>query len=153
LAVNNKQFALFADMSTAQDNPAYDFDNSSGASNLNCTSPTAQNECLEFFKITTADYVSGLCYMQNNAETCVHSKDSGSNLYQINILFRRPSPNAQFFVSYSDGSCFIGDPSFVKSPTYSCSLTVPYLKLQITTGSGKLTKSVTVWNTGQIEVL
>ena len=152
LAVNNKQFVIFADMSDKKDNPAYVFDGSAAT----CGQPTAQNECLELFKITTGDYISAICFAPQGTvdPICVGSdmaSAGGQLISRVNIVFRRPSPNANFYVTDTEGNCMVGDAAFL--PDHPCNINSSFLMLKIKSASGSAEKSITVWNNGQIEVL
>lgn len=117
----SKAFVLFADIpsnGTTYGNGIYE-----GADE--CGVPAAGSECLEGFGINSADKITKIC-------TDTGCQDSG----QVNVLFRRPSPEAEICV-VQGGSCQSAKSSF--------------LKVTIQSPKG-LEKVVTVWNTGQIGV-
>jgi prepilin-type N-terminal cleavage/methylation domain-containing protein len=118
---DQKQFILFSDLDQGQQvgNNFYD---SNGKS---CGTPTTDDECVEGFLINTADRITQLC-----------TNLTGCGAKQVNIVFRRPSPDADICVVES-GSCR--------------SDKADYASIVIESAKG-LTKTVTVWNTGQISV-
>ena len=112
---NSKRFVLFADtVSGGTNNKRYD---STGT----CGTPAIGNECVEAFGITTGDRISSLC-----------TEDGCSSTNIVNVVFRRPSPDAIICID-TGGTC---------SPK-------SFLKIVIRSARGQ-ERSVTVWNTGQI---
>jgi prepilin-type N-terminal cleavage/methylation domain-containing protein len=118
---SSKSFILFADVPSgggAYGNGVYE-----GAGE--CGVPAPGTECVEGFGINSADKIVRVC-------TDTGCQESG----QVNVLFRRPSPEAEICV-VRGGSCQSTKSSF--------------LKVTIQSPKG-LEKVVTVWNTGQIGV-
>lgn len=113
---SSKQFVLFADTASGSTiNKRYD----NGGS---CGSPAAGNECVEAFGITGGDTISQLC-----------TEDGCSTTNTVNVIFRRPSPDAEICID-TGGSC--------TSPK-------SFLKVVIRSARGQ-ERNVTIWNTGQI---
>jgi len=113
---SSKQFVLFADTASGSTtNRRYD---NAGS----CGTPTTTNECVEAFGITGSDTISSLC-----------TEDGCSSTNTVNVIFRRPSPDAVICID-TGGSC--------TSPK-------SFLKVVIRSIRGQ-ERSVTIWNTGQI---
>lgn len=114
-----KQFVLFADAAAAPGvtNRTYENGNSCGA-------PALGNECVEMFGITTGDKITSLCTDQG----C--SSDT-----TVNIVFRRPSPDAEICIATGG----------------ACSSRLSFVKIVIQSAQG-VERAVVVWNTGQISV-
>ena len=113
----SKRFVLFADtVSSGVNNRRY-------TASSSCGNPTTSNECVEAFGITTGDRISSLC------------TDLGcSSTNTVNVVFRRPSPDAEICIDTGSGNC-----TALRS----------FLKVVIRSARGQ-ERSVTIWNTGQI---
>lgn len=126
---SNKSFVLFTDVSG---NKLYDL-NPIGIpckqANLSATS-----ECSELLSITTPDEISAL-YI-NGSATPVPAGGV------VDIMFLRPNPDAYF--------CYRANPN---STSCDSSTTISNVRIEISSlnkARGYPTKSITVWNTGQI---
>ncbi len=122
---DEKQFMLFADIppnGSTLGNSIYDH------SSLNCGAVTLGDECVESFQISSSDKIS-------NISVCTIS--NCSNVAALNILFHRPNPDALFCVPV--GSACDGN-------TYSSAV------VTLQSADGSRTRSISVWNTGQISV-
>ena len=114
-----KRFVLFADTVTSGVN------NRRYAASSSCGNPTTSNECVEAFGIVTGDKITSLC------------TDLGcSSTNTVNVVFRRPSPDAEICIDTGSGTC-----SSLRS----------FLKVVIQSARGQ-ERNVTIWNTGQINV-
>lgn len=122
---NSKRFVSFADVipaSSQTPNKKYDSDGT-------CGSVHEGGECLEAISIAGSDNLVSI-----ETDTTGGAVTSGT----IDITFRRPSPDAII--------CYI------PSGQSSCSSQIPsYAKLTFQSAKG-LQRSVSVWNTGQINV-
>lgn len=116
-----RAFILFADVPPTGNT----YGNGLYENDTNCGSPASGSECIESFSINSADRITKLC-------TDTGCQTSGT----INVLFRRPSPEAEICV-VQGSSCR--------------SLKSSFLKVTLLSPKG-LEKVVTVWNTGQIGV-
>lgn len=114
-----KQFILFADTASSGAGNRY-YDTGSG-----CGSPSVGNECVEAFGIQTGDSIVNVC-----------TENGCSATQTVNVVFRRPSPDAKICI-VSGSSCG-SDRSFVS------------VVVRSTKGAER---TITVWNTGQISVL
>ncbi len=127
----NHRFVLFADIA---DGLIADRMYGADTAAERCGEPTSsQNECIETFEITTADQIVAICgdatraYVSHTTTPCTGSTPTGDT---VSISFRRPSPDA--YILYN------GQPS-------------TYAQLVLRSPKG-LTRSVVVWNTGQVSV-
>jgi prepilin-type N-terminal cleavage/methylation domain-containing protein len=124
---HSKQFVFFADIldGVSQNTKTYQ---STGT----CGSPAVGNECVEAFTITTGDKIISLCYDNNGTYTC-------SSTGALDITFNRPSPDAVI--------CF-------KPAGYggTCATTASSHAEVILESPKGVTRSVLIWNTGQIAV-
>jgi prepilin-type N-terminal cleavage/methylation domain-containing protein len=120
---DQKQFVLFADIPLPPDplpNKQYDADG-------DCGSPIAGGECLERFSITTADKIVAI-------ETDATGRVTTGS---VTVTFRRPTPDV--IICYS-----------LTGPHDPCiSSSISYVRLYVESAKGG-TRTVTVWNTGQI---
>lgn len=132
LSPYSKSFVIFTDVS---DNKIYNITSSSGS---NCGSPTDTNECLEVLGIKSSDKISDVKYF-TSSNTTGASIGNGS----LNILFKRPNPDAYFCYMTSS----VCDPA-----SNSISHVTIYLEDGSSDSSNIRTKTVTVWNTGQIHI-
>lgn len=124
---NSKSFIFFADIPLSPGTPGAVGDKQYNMrSGIPCdgSSLGAGNECVDIVTITTPDEIRSIC---TSASTCY---TSGS----LDIVFTRPNPEASI--------CYI--PS---SGIASCSNS--HVDIIVAAQDGT-TKSVTVWNTGQI---
>lgn len=117
----NKRFVLFADIPVS--NKKYD------ASNF-CGSPSAGNECVDSITITSGDKIVSVCSNASGSEVC--SSDG-----TVDISFQRPSPDA--IICYRT----------VSDPTNCVSGTASYAKIILQSAKG-ISRSILIWNTGQI---
>ena len=123
LAGYEKSFIIFSDINKDRN---YDYP-PSGV----CGSPTSGNECEEILSINSADKILYI-YLNGSSTPQI---DGGV----LDILFERPDPDAKF--------CYRA------TPTSSCSSSVSSVKIKISngqTGNRQITKTITIWNTGQI---
>lgn len=118
-------FTLFVDTAPASNEITNNqFDNADGI----CGTPSITNECIEQFGITAGDKVKSLTVIKNGAQISAQNVD---------IVFHRPNPDA--IICVPDGS-------------NDCS-TSTYDGLIITVISPKnITHTITIWNTGAIDV-
>lgn len=122
---SDRGFILFADI------PDPDSGSATGDRLYNytdeCGNPQPGSECVENFGISTADRIVAIC-------TDLDAWRCGAE--QVNIMFHRPSPDADICV-VENGSCMDRKATYAK------------VVLQSPKGIQKI---VTVWNTGQIGV-
>lgn len=122
-----RQFILFAETRGGNEN-SYD-------KGMQCGNPVDGDECLESFGITTADRITSICGSPNTSRANCYTNA------QVDITFRRPSPDAVICMSALGGGSL---------PTFeSCS--VPYVVINLESAKG-LKRAVMVWTTGQISV-
>ncbi len=126
LAPGEKKIVLFVDVPPDED-PEEEGDLFYDYSTGTCGTVLEGEECFEKFQISTPDKISDI-------EVCTTSTCSSES--EVYIVFRRPNPDAWFCVP-SGSSC--------DGTTYS-SVTIT---LESQTG---LTKTVSIWNTGQVSV-
>ena len=126
-----RQFVLFADNFFGPNDP------SRGAYNYladhQCGDLTDGNECLESFRITTADRITSICGRPSGR---INPDDDCYSTAQVDISFRRPSPDAVICMTTSSMGTNCG---------------IPYVIINIESAKG-LKRAVLVWNTGQISV-
>ena len=133
-AGSNRSMVLFTDISNDILGVKYNYDGSN-----NCGTPTASNECREILTIESndvgsSDYISGF-YLDDSTTKSIGVLD---------IIFKRPNPDATF-CHYVPNS----------GNTAPCNSDISSVKIEVSnnlTGSQKVTKNITVWNTGQISV-
>lgn len=133
-AGSNKSMVLFTDISNNATGVKYNYDGSN-----NCDTPTSSNECKEILTIDSndigsSDYISGF-YLDGSS-----TKVSGI----LDIVFKRPNPDAVFCYYIQNAN-----------NTAVCNSDISSVKIEISnnlTGTKKITKTITVWNTGQISV-
>lgn len=125
-SVYNKQFILFADSPLGNTNKG---DRLYQGGNV-CGTPTPTEECIEANTITTADKIVQLCYQIDSQPTLCNAKT-------INIIFRRPVPDADICVDTGTGGCRIEKISNASIVLESAQ---------------KQQKTISIWNTGQISV-
>ncbi len=118
-----KQFVLFAQVGGQGDQPLYD-------KGLQCGNPSASDECLESFAITTADRITSICGIPGSGRPVCYTDA------KVDITFERPSPDAIICLSANQSE-------------YLC--TIPYVVINLESAKG-LKRSVTIWTTGQISV-
>jgi prepilin-type N-terminal cleavage/methylation domain-containing protein len=120
-------FTLFVDTALAGDPNEITnnlFDNQDGI----CGTPSTKDECIEQFCITAGDKIQSLVVVKSGVQT---------NAQTVDIVFHRPNPDA--IICVPDGS-----------PNCSSSI---YDGVIITVVSPKnVTHTITVWNTGAIDV-
>lgn len=124
---SKKSFVLFADIPVSPStvpNKIYD-------TNSTCGAPSEGAECLEQFVISSADKVVGF-------ETDITGQVSTGS---VSITFRRPTPDA--IICYSTG----GPHDVCSNP----STPISYVTIFLESAKGS-SRSVTIWNTGQISV-
>jgi len=133
---NKKSFIYFADLGTPSDKIYNQTDPTNCGESYLSTSATSPNECLDIMNIVSTDEISGFCLTDStNSQNCYLNS---SNSPAIDIAFIRPNPEAYF-------NCTINGAPCVNSGISSVSI---MLKSAMSTK----TKTVTVWNTGQISV-
>lgn len=124
---NSKNFVIFADIPNTGDivgNKLYD-------NNGTCGIPQSGDECVESLGIATADKIVGLTYIDGNGDV-QYACGSLSATCMVNVLFHRPSPDADICV--------------VQGSTCE---QISNLNVVLRSAKG-LEKTVSVWNTGQI---
>lgn len=87
-------------------------------------------ECLEYFTITSPVSVTKLEIFTSGGWTTIPQNES------LSIIFQRPTPDAE--ICYRNGM--------------SCTPGVSAGRITTTSQNGKIQKTITVWNTGQIAV-
>jgi prepilin-type N-terminal cleavage/methylation domain-containing protein len=116
----SKRFVLFADIPPT--NKYYDSPSSVCGNG---------SECLETLTISSSDNII-------KAEACTNSDcTSATGDNSVDIIFQRPSPDANICLHQDGGGCIGGPYSYAK-------ITVKSIK--------GLTKVISVWNTGQISI-
>jgi prepilin-type N-terminal cleavage/methylation domain-containing protein len=118
-----KRFIIFADVN---ENGKYDQQNQAV-----CGTPTATNECLEGYGISSADTITKIC-SSGISGTC--TTDAGRTAL---LEFCRPAPDAAIYVN-DDGVA-------------GCANGVSYAEIVIQSAKG-LEQRIQLWNTGQISV-
>jgi prepilin-type N-terminal cleavage/methylation domain-containing protein len=155
-----KKFLIFADISTTGSNSPnnlYDYNSSTSVTcgtiiNTTYTGPGGgvANECVESLVISSSDQITEICadtdcYKLSSTgavqfcagTTCTNTTNARPD---INIVFKRPSPEPTF--------CFVERVGSV----YQCKNKV-YSSVKITVTSAKGAKRlVEIWNTGQISI-
>lgn len=129
---NEKAFVFFADIPAG---PFLPGDNMYMNSTSTCdpSNISMGNECLDVIKINSGDKISEICIDGTCNGFGMASDDT------IDIVFKRPEPDAYFCVTSSMGSP-------------SCSFSTPSnVGLKVMSPKGD-TKMITVYNTGQISV-
>lgn len=129
LSGSSKSFIIFVDgiLDSSLLDEIYEY-------NLTETTCGIINECSELLTITTTDKIEAI-YI--NGSTLIAPTSA------LDISFLRPNPDAKF--------CY--RPVAISSPCDSTPIT--NAKIQISngaTGTDKRTKTITIWNTGQISV-
>ncbi|HTH93306.1 MAG TPA: prepilin-type N-terminal cleavage/methylation domain-containing protein [Candidatus Paceibacterota bacterium] len=118
----NASFTLFVDASASSNTTT----NNEFDNNGTCGSPAINQECIESFGITASDKIKSLVVLKNGVQT---------NAQTVDVVFHRPNPDAIICVPNGNPQC----------PVYD--------GLIITVVSPKfVTRTITVWNTGQINV-
>lgn len=135
LSGSNKSFIIFRDFSNEGQ---YDFPASPTAEEKKCLNPTKENECMEILSISGADKISAIYYKYDNGNTKVTDG-------RVDIVFKRPNPDAIFCHKKhsSDQNC--------KKDKVDLS----FVQIEVSnglTGTKEITRTITVWNTGQISV-
>lgn len=128
-----KGFTIYAALPTTSDpnSPKYFYDTSGTCSPTTGFGIMQNSECLEYFSITNAAHISNLeVYTSSGWQSLA----SGINL---NIIFHRPTPDADICAISGGSGCMSG---------------VSAARITIVSENGKIQKTVTVWNTGQIAV-
>jgi prepilin-type N-terminal cleavage/methylation domain-containing protein len=114
---DSKRFVLFADLPTPDNK-------------YNSPSSVCDGECLEIFSISSGDRISKVEACTNTSCTTVLNGET------LDIVFRRPSPDANICINRTSSPC---------SGAYSYA--------RITIQSPKMVeRTVSVWTTGQISV-
>lgn len=114
-----KQFVLFTDTVVGGVN------NRRYTNGSSCGSPTTSNECVEAFGISSSDRITSVC-----------TEGGCSATNTVNIVFRRPSPDAEICID---------------TGANICTALQSYVRVVLQSARG-IEKTVTVWNTGQISV-
>lgn len=123
--VDNKNFILFADFpdsSTNKGDRLYE-----GFSE--CGTPHDGQECVEMNSITSGDIIKRICYEVSTSPDCITTS-------MANVMFKRPVPDADICI-VQGGACK--------------DIKVTDLQVTIQSAQGQ-TKTIKVWNTGQISV-
>lgn len=126
---SNKSFIIFSDMDDGKD-----YDNKSGVGYI-CgnSSPNTQNDCLEIITIKSIAKITDI-------KVDGSSIDSGSS---VDVVFRRPNPDALFCYKKSSGSSCIDTISSITITVSSSN----------TDSSGTIKyKNIVIRNTGQISI-
>ncbi|MFA6251135.1 MAG: prepilin-type N-terminal cleavage/methylation domain-containing protein [Candidatus Paceibacterota bacterium] len=141
---SNKLFLIFANINN---NMTYDYDKSN-----ECGKPTAENECLEALKITSADVISNiyLGYSKDN-EKAIDKNDL------VEIFFNRPNPEPIFCykknTSSANDTTALPDDLPPIPPGCDQKDVIYYIKIEISNISDpNVLKIITIWNNGQISV-
>jgi prepilin-type N-terminal cleavage/methylation domain-containing protein len=126
---NYKRFNIFADLPVGSSDGSYE-QSDFGNCGLNTLSPSS--ECLESLFINSDAHIDNISY--SNMSVADKSTPSAS------IIFTRPSPNATICIPNSSNVCDPDHPSHID------------IMVSSGTGDSKISKVITVWNTGQISV-
>jgi prepilin-type N-terminal cleavage/methylation domain-containing protein len=124
----NKSFIIFANLN---DDKRY---HSNGEE---CGNPSKQNECLEELNITSADKISVIIIGLNGRREIRNTK-SGT----VDIFFNRPNPEPTFCYrdNYNNGAC-------------DEDTSITYVKIIVSNiNNPEKSKTVTIWNNGQISI-
>ena len=123
---DEKEFMIFADVANGAnpENKLYD-----RAGGIVCGNVQPGDECIEQFRISSADKIYQLC-------TSTDGVTEDCSPQQVNILFHRPNPEADICV-VTGSTCDSSKPAYVK------------IKLR---SPGNTVRTIAVWNTGQISV-
>jgi prepilin-type N-terminal cleavage/methylation domain-containing protein len=139
---SSKSFILFADIPPDDVTPAnseYDFPPGNGADESRCDGSMLSNinECISVNTISGGDKIVGVCANIGSTLGCDGSGYSVDG--SLDILFRRPNPDARFCYRQE-----VGD---------ACALGVSAAGIIIQSESDpRILKQIIVWNTGQISV-
>lgn len=125
-----KSFVFFADIPPDSLNPANKQYDQADNSSCGIAQLAIGSECMEITNITTTDQVVGVC--PNTDGTC-------SPTASVDITFTRPNQDAYF--------CYKPDPQ-----NLNCDPSVSSVRIQIQSLNGTQTKTISVWNTGQIQI-
>lgn len=117
-----RQFVLFADTSSGTGNSTYE-------SGTSCGTPGPGNECIESFAITSFDKIASICNGSASGGSCYTNA-------KVDVTFRRPTPDALICLT---------------TPSLPVNCNVSYVTINLISAKG-LTRSIQVWNTGQISV-
>lgn len=129
-APSTSSFSIFADVSESNNNISnYRFDNNGVCGGV----PGIGQECVESLSIKSSTRIVSLCTDSPNANSCFTPQTGGT----VNVVFRRPNPDAVICVVNPGGNC-IGQPS-------------SYLKVTVQSSKGTQ-RVITIWNTGQISI-
>ncbi len=126
LAGSNKSFLMFSSIDKVYDD--------SGRSVCGDGASTSINECVELFKITTADIIKSI----KSSDGTIATSGSSSSL---DISFTRPNPRAYF--------------CFKPNGATTCSLNVTSVDIIVSnglSGTKEKTRTISVQNTGQISI-
>ncbi len=133
LGGDEKSFVIFADLPLMPNmpgiNPSGQYE---GGTGMSCGGEnlTPQSECMELITITSADKINRICTTNNgNTTTCSHSS--------LDIVFTRPKAEPVFCVNGGSATC----------PTTAISK----VGIEVESISGD-TKTINIWNTGQINI-
>lgn len=129
---SSKAFAVFADLSAAWGIPGDGKYNDDAGATICGTNLGPGNECVEYITITTADKISKICTTSNGTTTC------GTSNIALDILFIRPKIEPTFCLMSGSTSC--------------SGSTISKASIEVTSALGD-TKTITIWNTGQISTL
>jgi prepilin-type N-terminal cleavage/methylation domain-containing protein len=125
---SNKSFIIFANLN---DDKRYH------SNEEECGNPSKQNECLEELNITSADKISEII-IGLNGRAEIRNTESGT----IDIFFNRPNPEPTFCYrdKYNNGVC-------------DQDTSITYVKITVSNiNNAEKSKTVTIWNNGQISI-
>ena len=122
LSGSNKSFVVFADVSADK---TYNYlTMTSGV----CGSPTSANECLEMLNITSTDKIKSI-WIDGSEQPDINNS--------IDIVFRRPKPDASF--------------CYKSTPSSACKTDISSVDIMIANDtSGGKTRKISISNLGQI---
>lgn len=132
-----KSFVIFADISgipapgslAVFSGSGAKYDNSMGV-DVCGVNLSLGNECIDFVTITTSDKISKICTTSNGTTNCATTNVA------LDIVFTRPKVEPSF--------CLLSGGS-----TSCSSATISKVSIEVTSALGD-TKTITIWNTGQI---
>ena len=143
---SSKSFVIFKDIEDVSNNDNHglgQYNFPQGPSVDTCGTPGiisgVINECQETLTIPGADKILQISYLKHGSSDTEISPENG----RFDIVFKRPNPDASF--------CYRAD--VTKSCTNNMSQS--YLKIKVSNGLAspkEITRTITVWNTGQISV-
>lgn len=138
LAGSNKSFILYTDFSSGS--TGYTFSSSSSPSNI-CGQVTHKNECMEMLNIGGDSEIKSIS-IYSGSGTRIQTSEEGA----LNIIFKRPNPDASFCYTEKNNSganCLYAPNSISRAD------------IVISNGQDNAkekTKTISVYNTGQIDI-